>query len=416
MDAKPGPVAPDDDETTLAEEEWPVAEHYRVEPATHVERQGDEHVDDATIVAPAAAVSAQPSQAAAGRRRFPLDLEQWQLGALIAVVLLIAAAAMAAWLMTNGDEDGAAASQATNTGSTVEQPAPAPPTPGPTPTPSSGKTVPEVVGLTLVTARPLLQDAGLRVRVRRVTSERATGTILEQSPAAGEKQSPSGVVLLTVAGAPKQVAVPEVLGLPASEATNVLREAGLQPEIRTVRSTEEAGTVVGQVPAADEKVDRDAVVRLEIATGSQTPQPTTPAQPTPPPKVEIPSLVGLTSADARSSLRELGLRSMVTLVESERPEGTVIGQSPRAGAEIREGGTVTLRVSTGPAPVTVPDVVGVDEQTARQQLEDAGFIVETVDEPTSDPAEDGVVLGQTPSAGTERAAGTVVTLRIARSG
>ena len=204
--------------------------------------------------------------------------------------------------------------------------------------------------------------------------------------------------------------MPRVLGLPASEATDALRAAGLQPELRTVRSTESAGTVIGQTPAPNEDVARDTVVTIEIATPSKPPQAT------PAPRVEIPRLLGLTSSDARSRLRELGLRSTVTLVESAQPEGTVTGQSPRAGAQIEKGGSVALRVSSGAATVAVPDVVGVDEQTARQQLEDAGFVVETVDEPTSEPSEDGLVVDQSPSAGAQRATGTVVTLRVARSG
>jgi beta-lactam-binding protein with PASTA domain len=58
--------------------------------------------------------------------------------------------------------------------------------------------------------------------------------------------------------------------------------------------------------------------------------------------------------------------------------------------------------------------MGLDEQSARSQLESAGFEVMTVNEPTSDAAEDGLVVGQSPGAGTERKPGAVITIRVAR--
>jgi eukaryotic-like serine/threonine-protein kinase len=77
---------------------------------------------------------------------------------------------------------------------------------------------------------------------------------------------------------------------------------------------------------------------------------------------------------------------------------------------------VTLRVSTGPTQVEVPDVVGLDETAAMRELERAGFVVSVVDEPTSEPAEDGIVLGQSPSPGASRREGTTVTIRVGRLG
>jgi serine/threonine-protein kinase len=104
----------------------------------------------------------------------------------------------------------------------------------------------------------------------------------------------------------------------------------------------------------------------------------------------------------------------VTRVESSKPVGVVVDQSPSAGNELDRGEPVALTVSSGPAAVSVPAVVGLDEGSARTQLEAAGFEVTIVDEPTSDPAEDGQVVGQSPSAGTERKPGTLVTIRVAR--
>jgi serine/threonine-protein kinase len=132
--------------------------------------------------------------------------------------------------------------------------------------------------------------------------------------------------------------------------------------------------------------------------------------------IAVPGLIGLVAADARRELRELGLRWTLVEVPSEQPRGTVVGQSPRVGAELRKGGLVTLRVSTGPASVAVPDVVGLDEASARGKLEAAGFEVRVVDEPTTDPSQDGAVVSQDPAGSSTSRKGTVVTVTIARLG
>ena len=69
---------------------------------------------------------------------------------------------------------------------------------------------------------------------------------------------------------------------------------------------------------------------------------------------------------------------------------------------------MTLRVSSGPAKLDVPDVTGLDEESARLELENAGFQVQVTDESTSDPAEDGVVLGQSPAGGSTASEGSVI--------
>jgi eukaryotic-like serine/threonine-protein kinase len=83
---------------------------------------------------------------------------------------------------------------------------------------------------------------------------------------------------------------------------------------------------------------------------------------------------------------------------------------------VREHGRVTLTVSTGPQKIDIPDVTGLDEDSARQQLEGAGFQVQVNDEPTTDPAQDGLVLSTSPAAASAAPKGSVVTIVVARVG
>jgi beta-lactam-binding protein with PASTA domain len=199
-----------------------------------------------------------------------------------------------------------------------------------------------------------------------------------------------------------RVTVPDVTGQSASQATRRLRDAQLRPETRLVASSRASGTVLRQAPSAGNRLPSGGVVTLEVAKAR------------PVVTVRVPRLVGRTAADAKEALRSAGLSSSVTTVSSSKEEGTVLGQSPGAGAKVRRGSVVTLRVSAGPALVTVPDVTGLDEGAARSSLEGDGFHVSVVDQPTDDSSQDGVVVDQSPTGSTDARKGSTVTLTVAR--
>lgn len=72
-------------------------------------------------------------------------------------------------------------------------------------------------------------------------------------------------------------------------------------------------------------------------------------------RVEVPDLTGLTIAEARRTLDEVGLEA--TFMEEENPEfaaGIVSGQTPAPGTEVESGTQVLLTVSTGPDTSTTP--------------------------------------------------------------
>jgi eukaryotic-like serine/threonine-protein kinase len=99
------------------------------------------------------------------------------------------------------------------------------------------------------------------------------------------------------------------------------------------------------------------------------------------------------------------------------PAGTVIRTDPPAGTEVDKGSTVTLVVSSGAAPVQVPNVVGQTESAARDALQAANLRsqVVRVDVPFGSPQAN-VVIDQTPGAGEQVAPGSTVTIRIGRPG
>jgi beta-lactam-binding protein with PASTA domain len=88
--------------------------------------------------------------------------------------------------------------------------------------------------------------------------------------------------------------------------------------------------------------------------------------------------------------------------------GVVISQSPTAGTSAAKGTAVNLVVSSGPAPVAVPNVVGLTQAAASTAITGAGLVVGTVTMQSSPTVVAGVVISQSPTAGTSVAKGSAV--------
>ena len=133
--------------------------------------------------------------------------------------------------------------------------------------------------------------------------------------------------------------------------------------------------------------------------------------------MKVPNVVGENQTTAQKRLQRNGLKSSVSYVASSRPAGTVVSEQPPAGTTIKRGSRVALRISNGPNPKplkTVPDVTGQDQATATTTLRQAGFVVVTIDEPTNDQTQDGIVIDQSPQSGSRAAAGSRVTIYVGR--
>ncbi|HWL64479.1 MAG TPA: PASTA domain-containing protein, partial [Actinomycetota bacterium] len=116
--------------------------------------------------------------------------------------------------------------------------------------------------------------------------------------------------------------------------------------------------------------------------------------------VKVPKLVGLDIDAAEARLDDLGLEADVEEKRSPKPEGEVLKQDPEQGETLREGDAVALVVSLGRAQIDVPDVVGLQLEEARDELEDARLKVGRVDQEASEDVPEGEVIDQSPSAGT----------------
>lgn len=260
--------------------------------------------------------------------------------------------------------------------------------------------VPDLEGLTISEAVAELKDAKLDLGnvdySAEVPSGTLEGTVIAQSPDAGEQVKQYSKVDLVVAGK-AEVEVPDVVGLALAEATETLEQVGLKVKSREVEDAEaEEGAVVEQAPEAGAVVEPGSSVTLLVAAAR-------------PKEAEIPDVVGMSQDDATAALEDMGFLVQAKGTYDEKvPKDSVISQDPEAGAVAEPGAKVTLMVSLGPNPeVMVPDVVGKTEADAAKALTSAGF--EAVPSwAYSGTVEPGLVISQNPAGGTTTLRGSPV--------
>jgi penicillin-binding protein 1A len=135
------------------------------------------------------------------------------------------------------------------------------------------------------------------------------------------------------------------------------------------------------------------------------------ASPPPQKKGTIPKVVGLMQAAAQKLLQKANFSVRVQSVKSIKPSGTVVAQSPKPGTKVPLGALVTISVSNGKTPtVVVPDVVGLTQALAEKQLQAAGLVVKVVTKKA--PGHAGLVVAESPKAGTKVDAGSTVTITV----
>jgi serine/threonine-protein kinase len=138
--------------------------------------------------------------------------------------------------------------------------------------------------------------------------------------------------------------------------------------------------------------------------GSQTPTVTS---------VSVPKIMGVDQSTAAQALSDAGFKGEKSEKPDDAKAGTVISQDPAGGVMAPKGSTVKYVVSTGPASVEVPEVVGMSEDAAKEAITGAGLKVSKV-EPVDDPTQDkGHAIKTDPAARESVAKGSGVVLYIA---
>jgi serine/threonine-protein kinase len=123
-------------------------------------------------------------------------------------------------------------------------------------------------------------------------------------------------------------------------------------------------------------------------------------------------VVGLPVSEAYTALINAKLKVRQVDVFSDKPFGTVTGQSPAPDQVVISGSPVRINVSRGLRTVGVISVVGEQYENAAGALQGAGFDVVRTDVDSDEPK--GTVVAQSPSAGSSVAKGTKITLSVSK--
>jgi beta-lactam-binding protein with PASTA domain len=190
-----------------------------------------------------------------------------------------------------------------------------------------------------------------------------------------------------------RIALPSVTGLDQSVARKKLEDLSFVVDVK-LQPNEDAskpkGMTFGQDPAPGTKVEQGDVVTLVVSSG--------------PAGLTVPDVVGQQLGDAQELLAANGLRYTANQVHDDTvPPGEVISVDPDPGTQIAVNGQVTLTVSMGAAPRTVPEMMGQDITKALVALGRSGLGVGTITRVYRAGQNPGVVIGVDPPAGSQRA-------------
>ena len=135
-------------------------------------------------------------------------------------------------------------------------------------------------------------------------------------------------------------------------------------------------------------------------------------------KIEVPSLKGMTYEEASDELDGLKLKIAKgdEVYSADIEKGKIVSQSPIAKSKVKEGTKIKVNISKGKKAGLVPDLVGkkFDESNISSILGQYGFSLGNVTYEESDKYDEGVIVSQSPSAGSNLKSGSSVSIVVSK--
>jgi beta-lactam-binding protein with PASTA domain/tRNA A-37 threonylcarbamoyl transferase component Bud32 len=205
--------------------------------------------------------------------------------------------------------------------------------------------VPSVLGYNEQQARDQLAANNLQVEVKKETGdEESKGTITAQEPVGGTEVAENSTVTITLNEGPKTGTIPDgLVGQDVGEVEKALDDLKFSNVNTVAAKSEDPDTQPGEVisisPKEGSTVPLDSKITVRYATG----------------KSKVPNFEGLTRGAAIREARDAGFgEPQFSEKESSKPAGTVIAQSPGAGASVDRDTRIQLTLATAPPPPPPP--------------------------------------------------------------
>ena len=266
-------------------------------------------------------------------------------------------------------------------------------------------TIPDLKLVEAEAASRALQELDLKVLSRLENSDTVPqGVVIDTEPVAGTEVEKGSFVTLVESAGTEQFTVPQVIGETEEVARALIEAQGFQVGLVEYTLSEDVAeqTVMSQNPSGGTPAVSDSLVDLVVSRG--------------PFSLEVPDTAGMSAEAAQLELAQAGFSNVVTEVEfsPDIAAGFTTRTDPEAGRVVGRDDTITVWVSEGPEPTTVPNLKGMTVSEANTSATNANLVL--VDNGTSEVTAvsglAGLVATQDPGAGTTVDSGTEVRVTI----
>ncbi len=202
-------------------------------------------------------------------------------------------------------------------------------------------TTPDLLNKDLGEAQEIAEKLGVNVRVKieEYSSQVEKDHIISQAPNAGTPINAGDTISVVISKGESQSSIPNIVGMSLSEAQNLLKENKLElGKVDYEYSSKEKDIVLSQSPNTGNVQPGDRI-NVVVSKGEKEAE-----------KVSVPSVVGLSLADAQSKLKASGLDIGNIKYEHNNQHGKDVVLSQSQSGTVDPGSKVDLVVSNGPKP------------------------------------------------------------------
>ncbi len=225
--------------------------------------------------------------------------------------------------------------------------------------------VPNVEGTALNEAKETLKTKGFsNITVEyEESNDVEKNYVIKQSVKAGEMKEAATSITLTVSSGKTEITLSDYKGMSLLSARSNITKLGLEAKVVSEYSdTVESGIVIKMSPASGTKVKHGDTVTLYVSKGKESKT------------TEVPTLAGLTEAEAIAKLEAANLVYSITYEEDNSNIGKVISQDVRGGMKVDEWTSIGVVVgkeepttTTQPETTTLPETTTTHQETTTEE-------------------------------------------------